>query len=82
MTAHVISFLLAFVLVIQLYLLPQSLIGSGIWVIMLIAISIGFYHGIGFEPAGPIRKFLFGPTVGWPLMLWGLYYVASQMGFI
>lgn len=82
MMAHIISFLLAAALSIQLYLLPQTIVSIEVQVAMLIGIMIGFYHGVGFEPANPVRKFLFGPPICWPLMLWGLYYAATNMGFI
>ena len=57
--AMVISCLLAFPLAAVMYI--------------MIGISGGFIHGVGFVPRFWLWKWLFSPFVAWPLMIWGYY---------
>ena len=40
---------------------------------IMIGISGGFIHGMGFIPKFWLWKWLFSPFLAWPLMLWGYY---------
>jgi len=40
---------------------------------IMIGISGGFVHGVGFIPRFWFWKWLFSPFVAWPLMIWGYY---------
>ncbi len=41
--------------------------------LVMIGISGGFVHGVGFVPKHWFWKWLFSPYIAWPLMLWGYY---------
>ena len=41
--------------------------------LIMIGISGGFVHGVGFTPRFWFWKWIFSPFLSWPLMLWGYY---------
>ena len=49
--------------------------------LVMLGVSGGFVHGVGFDPRGRLWALLFGPAVAWPLMLLGyglLLYVRTS----
>lgn len=77
--AMVISCLLAFPLAAVLLLHPAAMLDANghyshrAMMFIMIGISGGFVHGVGFIPHHWFWKWLFSPLVAWPLMLWGYY---------
>lgn len=77
--AMVISCLLAFPLAAVLLLHPAAMLDAdgnyshSAMMYIMIVISGGFIHGVGFVPRFWLWKWLFSPFIAWPLMLWGYY---------
>ncbi|KJV44519.1 cytochrome bd biosynthesis protein [Acinetobacter indicus] len=77
--AMVISCLLAFPLAAVLLLHPAAMLDAdgnyshSAMMYIMIGISGGFIHGVGFVPRFWLWKWLFSPFIAWPLMLWGYY---------
>lgn len=77
--AIVISCLLAFPLAAVLLVHPAAMLDANgeyshrAMMFIMIGISGGFIHGVGFIPRHWFWKWLFSPFVAWPLMLWGYY---------
>ena len=74
-----ISFLLALPLAALLLIHPAMMLdANGLYshrtmMLIMIGISGGFVHGVGFIPRFWVWKWLFSPIVAWPLMLVGYY---------
>lgn len=77
--AMVISCLLAFPLAAVLLLHPAAMLDAdgnyshSAMMYIMIGISGGFIHCVGFVPRFWLWKWLFSPFVAWPLMIWGYY---------
>ncbi len=77
--AMVISCLLAFPLAAVLLLHPAAMLDAdgnyshSAMMYIMIGISGGFIHGVGFVPRFWLWKWLFSSFVAWPLMIWGYY---------
>lgn len=77
--AMIISFLMALPLATILLIHPSLMLdASGHYshramMLIMIGISGGFIHGVGFIPRYWIWKYLFSPFVAWPLMIYGYY---------
>ena len=77
--AMTISFLLALPLTAVLLLYPAMMLDAEgnyshrAMMYIMIGISGGFIHGVGFIPRFWLWKWLFHPIVSFPLMLWGYY---------
>lgn len=77
--AIVISCLLAFPLAAVLLVHPAAMLDANgeyshrAMMFIMIGISGGFIHGVGFIPRHWFWKWLFSPFLAWPLMLWGYY---------
>ncbi|WP_180117332.1 cyd operon YbgE family protein [Acinetobacter sp. YH12096] len=77
--AMVISCLLAFPLAAVLLVHPAAMLDDNggynhrALMFIMIGISGGFVHGVGFTPHHWFWKWLFSPFLAWPLMLWGYY---------
>ena len=75
----VISCLLAFPLAAVLLVHPAAMLADDgsyshrALMLIMIGISGGFVHGVGFIPRHWFWKWLFSPWLAWPLMLWGYY---------
>jgi predicted membrane protein len=54
---------------------PRALAGAshGMLSLMMLGISAGFVHGVGFVPEHRLLRILFGPWLAWPLMGMGLW---------
>ncbi|ALH96036.1 cyd operon YbgE family protein [Acinetobacter equi] len=74
-----ISCLLAFPLAAVLLVHPSAMLNSNgeyshsAMMLIMIGISGGFIHGVGFQPRFWLWKWLFSPWIAWPLMIWGYY---------
>ncbi|MEZ2904024.1 cyd operon YbgE family protein [Acinetobacter terrestris] len=77
--AMAISFLLALPLAGVLLIHPAMMLDANgeyshrTMMYIMIGISGGFIHGMGFIPKFWLWKWLFSPFLAWPLMLWGYY---------
>ena len=77
--AMAISFLMALPLAAVLLIHPGAMLdvnghyNHSALMMVMIGISGGFIHGVGFLPQFWLWKWLFSPYVAWPLMLWGYY---------
>ena len=77
--AMAISFLLALPLAAVLLIHPAMMLDANgeyshsTMMYIMIGISGGFIHGMGFIPKFWLWKWLFSPFLAWPLMLWGYY---------
>lgn len=77
--AMAISFLLALPLAAVLLIHPAMMLDANgeyshsTMMYIMIGISGGFIHGVGFIPKFWLWKWLFSPFLAWPLMLWGYY---------
>lgn len=77
--AMAISFLLALPLAGVLLIHPAMMLDANgeyshsTMMYIMIGISGGFIHGVGFIPKFWLWKWLFGPFLAWPLMLLGYY---------
>lgn len=77
--AMAISFLMALPLAAVLLIHPGAMLDANdhynhsALMMVMIGISGGFIHGVGFLPQFWLWKWLFSPYVAWPLMLWGYY---------
>lgn len=79
--AMVISCLLAFPLAAVLLLHPAAMLDAdgnyshSAMMYIMIGISGGFIHGVGFVPRFWLWKWLFSPFVAWPLMILSLIHI-------
>lgn len=77
--AMVISCILAFPLAAVLLVYPAAMLSAdgsyshSAMMYIMIGISGGFIHGVGFVPRHWFWKWLFSPFLAWPLMLLGYY---------
>jgi len=77
--AMAVSFLLAVPLAAVLLLHPAAMLDANggyshrAMMFIMIGISGGFVHGVGFIPRFFLWKWLFSPFIAWPLMIWGYY---------
>lgn len=77
--AMVISFLMALPLAAVLLIHPSMMLDANghyshrAMMFIMIGISGGFIHGVGFIPKFWLWKYLFSPYVAWPLMIFGYY---------
>lgn len=78
--AMAISCLLAFPLAAVLLVHPSAMLDANggyshsAMMFIMVGISGGFVHGVGFQPRFWLWKWLFSPWIAWPLMLWGYYF--------
>ena len=77
--AMVISFLMALLLAAVLLIHPSMMLDAEgnyshrVMMLIMIGISGGFIHGVGFIPRLWLWKWLFSPFMAWPLMLLGYF---------
>ena len=73
--AMAVSFLMALPLATVLLLHPAMMLDANghynhtVLMLVMIGISGGFIHGVGFLPRFWLWKWLFSPFVAWPLMV-------------
>lgn len=77
--AMLISLLMALPLAAVLLIHPSMMLDANgeyshrAMMFIMIGISGGFIHGVGFVPKFWLWKYLFNPYVAWPLMIFGYY---------
>ncbi|AMW78743.1 cytochrome bd biosynthesis protein [Acinetobacter sp. TGL-Y2] len=77
--AMVISFLMALPLAAVLLIHPSMMLDADghyshrVMMLIMMGISGGFIHGVGFIPRLWLWKWLFSPFIAWPLMLLGYF---------
>ncbi|QIO09109.1 cyd operon YbgE family protein [Acinetobacter lanii] len=77
--AMLISFLMALPLAAVLLIHPSMMLDANgeyshrAMMFIMIGISGGFIHGVGFVAKFWLWKYLFNPYVAWPLMIFGYY---------
>ncbi|WP_090262272.1 cyd operon YbgE family protein [Pseudomonas panipatensis] len=75
--SRILSLLLAAPLALILLIHPALMLDAqgryshGLLMLVMLGVSAGFVHGVGFDPRGRLWAILFGPLCGWPLMLLG-----------
>lgn len=76
-TSRVLSLLLAVPLALLLLIHPAAMLDGegryshGLLMLVMLGVSAGFIHGVGFDPRGQPWRWLFGPVCGWLLMALG-----------
>lgn len=85
--SRALSLLLAAPLALVLLIHPALMLDAkggyshGLLMLVMLGVSAGFVHGVGFDPRGRLWALLFGPGCGWPLMLLGYaLLLKAQMG--
>lgn len=85
--ARSFSLLLAAPMALLLLIHPAAMLdeqGSyshSLLMLVMLGVSAGFVHGVGFEPRFWLWRFMFGPILGWTLMLMGyLILLKAQLG--
>ena len=81
-----LSFLLATPLSLVFLIHPALMLDSqgnyshGALSLVMLGISAGFVHGVGFKPKFWLWRILFSPFVGWPLLLLGYFLLWQAQG--
>ena len=72
---RMLSLLLAIAVTGMVLTYPRALahVSHGLLSLMMLGISAGFVHGVGFIPEHKIWRIVFGPWLAWPLMGLGLW---------
>ncbi len=69
----------ALTLVILIYPIALGRVGSmpshGALALVMLGISAGFVHGVGFVPTSSLWRHVFHPAFAWPLMLAGMWMI-------
>ena len=72
-----LSLLLASPLALLLLVHPAAMLDAdgsyshSLLMLVMVGVSGGFVHGVGFDPYRSYWRLLFGPLCAWPLMLLG-----------
>lgn len=64
------------------YLDAQGRYSHGLLMLVMLGISGGFVHGVGFDPLNRLWRLLFGPHCAWPLLCLGYLLLAQAQGLI
>lgn len=80
---RVVSLLLALATSSLILAYPQALAhaGHGLLSLVMLGVSAGFVHGVGFVPVHRVWRYLFSPWVAWSLMGTGLWLISGAEGF-
>lgn len=72
---RMLSLLLALLLAAAILVYPKALthVSHGLLSLVMLGVSAGFVHGVGFVPQDKLWRWLFGPWLAWLLMLVGLW---------
>lgn len=74
---RVLSLALAVPMALLLLIHPAAMLGKdghyshALLMLVMLGVSGGFVHGVGFKPELKVWQFLFGPLLAWPLLLMG-----------
>lgn len=77
--ARLISFLMAVPLALVMLIHPAMMLDANghyshpMLMLVMLGISAGFVHGVGFNPRFLLWRYVFSPYLGWPLMLIGYW---------
>lgn len=72
-----LSIALAVPLALTLLVYPTAMVDArgqyshGLLMLVMLGISAGFVHGVGFQPRPWVWRILLGPVLGWPAMVLG-----------
>lgn len=75
--SRALSLLLAVPLALLLLIHPAAMLDAqgryshGLLMLVMLGVSGGFIHGVGFDPRGSPWRWLFGPVLAWVLMALG-----------
>ena len=72
---RVVSLMMAVVVSATIVIYPKALgqVSHGQLMLVMLGISAGFVHGVGFTPEHKAWRVLFSPRLAWPLMGLGLW---------
>ena len=85
---RVLSLLLASPLALLLLIHPAAFLDDqgryshSLLMLVMLGISGGFIHGVGFDPLHRLWRLLFGPVCAWPLLSLGYLLLAQAQGLI
>lgn len=70
---RMLSLLLAIAMAGMILTYPKALIHAshGLLSLVMLGVSAGFVHGVGFVPEHRLWRILFGPWLAWPLLAAG-----------
>lgn len=70
-----LSLLAAIALAATTLAYPRALahLNHGVLMLLMLGMSAGFVHGVGFVPEHRLWRALFSPAVAWPLLAMGLW---------
>ncbi|WP_328516941.1 cyd operon YbgE family protein [Pseudomonas triclosanedens] len=75
--SRALSLLLAVPMALLLLIHPAAMLDAdgryshGLLVLVMLGVSAGFIHGVGFDPRSLPWRWLFGPVLAWVLMALG-----------
>lgn len=75
--SRVLSLLLAVPMALLLLIHPAAMLDAdgryshGLLMLVMLGVSAGFIHGVGFDPRSLPWRWLFGPVLAWVLMALG-----------
>jgi len=82
--ARSLSLVMAVALSALILIYPKAIASSateinhGMLSLWMWGIAAGFVHGVGFVPIHTVWRIVFGPILGWVLMLAGLIYTLAS----
>lgn len=86
--ARLLSFLLAVPLTLVLLIAPGFMVARGgqyshgLLSLVMLGVSAGFVHAVGFRPQTVFWRMVFGPPLAWPLLVLGYGVLwRVQLGF-
>lgn len=62
------------------YLDDQGRYSHSLLMLVMLGISGGFVHGVGFDPINRLWRVLFGPACAWPLLVLGYVVLVQAQG--
>ena len=62
------------------YLDDQGGYSHSLLMLVMLGISGGFVHGVGFDPINRLWRLLFGPACAWPLLVLGYVVLVQAQG--
>jgi len=77
--------LMAIAMTALLFIYPRAVatsiseVNHGLLTLIMLGVSSGFIHGVGFVPRMTVWRILFNPFIGWSLMAMGLMSTLSAL---
>ena len=74
---RMLSLLMAIGMAGVIFTYPKGLVhvSHGIVVLILLGVSAGFVHGVGFVPEAKVWRIVFWPFIAWGVMSLGLWFL-------